>query len=162
MEYLIIFLIVCMVLGPVMMLQLSPAQRRKANLRNKAVALGLVVQYSDMPGQKVRPGRAAEKGISYSIRCADLASSKKKALPIWRLLRQGSDAQWHWSESGGAPEIACQSSLLDKAAGLPDVVRAMEYRNSQLTIYWKEQGSEQDVERIHAVMIAVKDCLEQE
>ncbi len=159
MKYLIIFLIVCMVLGPVMMLQLSPAQRRKANLRNKAVALGMVVQYSDMPGQKVRPGRATEKGISYSIRCADLTGNKKKELFVWCLLRGDSDTQWCWREPDGAPEIACQNMLSEKAAELPVVVRAMEYRNNQLTIYWKEQGTEQDVEQIYAVMVAVKDCL---
>ena len=145
-----------MVLGPVMMLQLSPAQQRKADLRNKAVALGLIVRFSDLPGQRVRAGKKKATGISYAIRCVDAQNNGRADPPAWRLFWKPEEENWSWDEAFTSPASSSQTQILAAVSELPRSMHSVECRNEMLTAYWKEQGSVADVESIHSALQALK------
>lgn len=146
--------IVAMVVGPIMMLQPSAAQRRQESLRQRAAQLGLRVKIVSLPQQ------ATESELPAVIPVYCLPHEPQgKNMSQWLLLR-GAYAHeanffgswvWHGKERATTAE---QEWLRSKLASLPNSVAALECGPQGICIYWSEAGGEKVLEGISELLLS--------
>jgi hypothetical protein len=158
--YLLIAILLGLVIGPILAMRPSPAQKRKMALRNKAISLGMTAHFSDMPTRAGRLGQQAEQGIAYRLR---YRPANKAKISDWRLLNRASTGyDWEWDRNVGRPEMAGKELLQQAVRKLPEMIRAVDYRDGVLAAYWQELGTEADVETIFKVLSEVQSVLDNE
>lgn len=135
----IVLLVIAMMVGPIMLMQPSHAQRRLAALRKHAESLGLKVGSSDVK---------AEGGQVCWFYWLPL-SGKDTPAPIV-LERQKYEHGLHiakyWSVKGRVPTATeTWETFLEQ---LPDSVYAVELNDHALGVHWSERGGEAVLESI--------------
>jgi hypothetical protein len=159
-KYLFIAILLGMVVGPLLAMRPSAGQKKKIALRNTAVKLGMTAHFSDMPVQAGRLSREVEHGIAYRL---NYRPANNVELPSWRLLNGTStDYGWEWDRVIGTPGLACRESLREMAARMPATIRAVDYSGNALSVYWQEQGTEDEVQIIFDVLNELKSLLDKE
>jgi hypothetical protein len=148
MTWLTIFIflgVLSLIIGPVMLMQPTPTQRREANLRNKALEQGLRVQLLPLPTGMVN--RTSKTGVCYS-----LAWPSAKSMPLTcSLIRKRFEHDlhvygvWDWYIKPDNEELV---DLLSRLTKVPDKVYAITCTPQNLGCYWSEIGQDDDVEDI--------------
>lgn len=144
--------IVAMVVGPIMMLQPSAAQRRQENLRARAAHLGLRVKIVSLPQQATQ----SEQPAAIPVYCLPHEPPGQSYSP-WLLLR-GTFAHeahffeaWQWHGTTKAAPLE-QEWLRKNLASLPGSVAALECGQQGICVYWTEAGGEKVLEGISALL----------
>lgn len=137
---------VALFMGPVLLMQPTPAQRREARLRKRALDLGLRVHLQPVPkesGSKPRAKMIAAYCLPWE--------SNKDANNVWLLVKTGYShglhfsGPWDWEkEAEGGNLLALQQSL----DTLPERVTAIASGPQGLCCYWDELGGEQVLDEI--------------
>lgn len=137
---------VALVLGPIMLMQPTPTQRREARLRQSALELGLRVHLQAVPKETDTDARAK----MMAAYCLPWASSKD-ANNAWILVKTKYShglhfsGPWDWEkEAEGGNFLALQQSL----ETVPERVVAIASGPQGLCCYWDELGGEQVLEEI--------------
>ena len=137
--------VLSLVIGPVMLMQPTPAQRREAGLRNKALEQGLRVQLLPLPTGMVN--RTSQTGVCYSLTWPSV-----KSMPLtWGLMRKNFEHDlhvfgvWDWYIKPDNEELV---DLLSRLSKVPDKVYAITCSPQNLGCYWSEMGQDDDVEDI--------------
>ena len=143
MIYIAIALACLLVIGPVMWMRPSPAQKRQTRLRLRARALGLEVRLTPMP-QARRPRVRQEaplQGVVYRLPVFD----RRAVVAVeHRIVREQAAAPWETDSEQPLP-TALQIAL-DKVAGaVPQDVAAIEIMPQGPAVYWLEKGDEETV-----------------
>lgn len=133
-------------LGPVMLMQPTPSQRREAKLRKKALDLGLRVHLQPLPkdaGTETRSKMIAAYCLPWE--------NSKDANNVWILVKTKYShglhfsGPWDWErEAEGGNLLALQQSL----EAVPERVVAIASGPQGLCCYWDELGGEQVLEDI--------------
>lgn len=149
MKYLLIFLGIVVVLSPLMWLRSSPAQARMTAFRQRALALGLRVQL--VPAADADEGDKRPEAVRYLLPGHGFA-------PTWTLIRsprRGWESPWpEWRWFRGEAPAALVPAIGGIMASLPATATALRGDREGLSVYWTEQGSVDEVDRI-------RDCLRQ-
>lgn len=153
MAWVIAMLALALVVSPVVWMMPSPAQRRQARLRQRAMQLGLQVRVGELPQthrQRVRrePARA---GVSYRLPVHD---QRELFAGEYRLCRERAGGAWVAEpERTLAPVLR---EALDAAmAAVPADVAAIELTPQGPALYWTERGDEPEVELLAAQLQAL-------
>ncbi len=152
MTYLLIVFVLALALAPIFALMPSKRQKLQMELRDRARQIGLQVLVCDIPQtrrQQVRQQRT-EQGVVYR-RLWEHSEMLKKQFQYIRV--RGDD-----NPEPMPSEIKVQLEQL--LFNLPDSVRAVDCATVGLGVYWKEEGSQDDVSMIKEQLDAVKiECL---
>lgn len=144
MQYLIIFAVLAIVIGPVMWIMPSPSQRRIVKLRNYAISKGFHIKVADLPQshrQKVRREDPV-RGVHYSLPLLVKPKPGDEKF-IYCLTRLGTQPQWVDDDIPGNANLMEQ--LL---AAMPEAVVAVEYASYGVAVYWREKGGNDAVDII--------------
>ena len=148
MSYLIIAVVVLMVLSPIFWIMPSPKQKRQMQLRQKAMALGLIVKIADLPQQhraKVRQEKA-EQGVTYLLPWE--VKRKHPEGVEYLLMRDPGDTPSSFDGSAFAQQM--QALMQAALQQLPDSVVALDYAKPGLSLYWRERGDIEVVSSLHS------------
>ena len=140
---LIAIVVALSLLGSVLWLKPSPAQRRQAELRALARQLGLDVRLAPLPQTRRARVRqqAPDPGVVYRLLRFDLK------VPLARdyvLVRESADAPWEPQTDELLP-TALQRVLDEVLQGLPRDSLAVELTPHGPGVYWRERGDAQTV-----------------
>ncbi|ACR14201.1 conserved hypothetical protein [Teredinibacter turnerae T7901] len=133
---LVLVFVVAMVVGPVMMMQPNKQERRLARLRSLAAKRGLRVNI----GQNPANGEPHQIAV-YSRLLPPPPKSVER--PQWCVARQSLEheinfsADWDWV-AANRPDAALQAALKPWLLELPAAIRAVEMRESAVSVYWTE------------------------
>lgn len=137
---------VALFLGPILLMQPTPSQRREAKLRKLAMESGLRVHMQKYPEGAETDGRA-KTITSYCLPWAD----KKDARDAWVLVKTKYDhglhfhGQWDWNKKADLVKEAALRRSLDT---VPERVVAIASGPQGLCCYWNELGGEGVVKEI--------------
>lgn len=130
-------------LGSVLWLKPSPAQRRQAELRELARQLGVDVRLASLPQTRRAMVRkqAADSGVVYRLLRFDI----KVPLPRdYVLVRENVGAPWEPRTDDVLPATV-QQAIEAVLSGLPRDCVAVELTPHGPGIYWRERGDAQTV-----------------
>lgn len=133
--FLVIFLVVCMAVGPVLMLQPSRRQRNLASLRLEATSLGL----------KVRMQRVSEQELAvYSVPWPSDAKRKYKGPDVYLKkvdYQHGLHLMGFWEvQPQPLADQAIINLLNDLIPLLPESVVGVELNPAGIGLHWLETG----------------------
>ncbi len=144
--YFLVIGVISLMIAPVLWMQPSPRQKQLAALRAKAMALGLSPQIAKRPSEVSQT--EADTVAKYSL----LLRENRKTLIMQRLAYrplykdEGVISGWLDQDDNAAePAIAQMLSLLPNSSYL------VELMGNSVSLYWKEQGEEQDLKIIYSV-----------
>ena len=143
---LIVFAII-MAIGPIMLMQPSNKDKRLANLRQKAVQMGLQVRMNDYS--------KGEQKITVAIYTYPVNLSKNA--PCWSLVRRAYEHEihfhgvWEWQSSTilanrRLPDLQC---FIDK---LSDDIVGLEVNHSGVGIWWQEKPSTMTIKELRGLL----------
>lgn len=150
--------VVAMVVGPVMLLQPSPQDRRQAQLRARARDLGLVVRLETLPVQATDLG-APERLPVYRLP-AQPSGAGSQCQP-WQLVRAVYSHEthflgdWRW-QGQGRPENGVLETLERYLPSLPESVLALGGDRRGWYLVWTEEGGVTLLERLAEQLQAIK------
>ena len=167
-KIIIVILVICMAIGPVMMLRLSPNQKRLANLRQKAVMDGLTVRTLKNPVAG-DPKFVTAYGKKWST-FEDFSRVRKQidAMPVWSLIRHSEPhglhfkEEWDWQIKPSTGRLAYESRLKTLLDSLPVSIIGVEVTREQCSFYWLERGvkaenetisKEQMLDNLHGILV---------
>jgi hypothetical protein len=148
MKLLIILLVVIgFILGPIMMLRPSPAQKRREQWRTRARAQGVHFSMRKLPQQ------ADEAEAPDALPVYFYVPRSQGEGDNWLLIRTNYQHDlnllgwWAWATSirPSEAELECLHDLLPK---LPQSVKALSSGGQGTSIYWGETGTEDDLVRV--------------
>jgi len=143
-KYLLILFIIAVALAPLSHFVPSKRQRHQARVRETAAVNGLFVEFRSLPGSasgRQPPGADSGRVIYYGKRLpASLKERPRRA--AW--LRDGE--AWRALEMGARPPDVLQE--------LPATVSAASVDEGSCGVYWQEDGGEEEVAAIVAVLEA--------
>jgi len=150
--------VTAMVVGPVMLLQPSPQDRRQAELRAKARSLGLVVRLETLPA------RATDLDAPQRLPVYRLPAQPSEALgqgQPWQLLRAAYRHEMHflddWCWQGqGRPAAGVLAVLEQYLPELPGSVQALGGDSRGCYLVWSEEGGVAVLEHLAALLRAIK------
>lgn len=147
MAYVVAIVAILMVVGSILWLKPSPAQRRQTELRLLARQLGIDVRLCNLPQcrrARVREERP-EQGVVYRLPIYDPAAA---GVPPYLLCRE--NAASAWSAEIDAPLPPALLALIDRVcAGLPADAVALELGPAGPAVYWKERGDDDTLRRLY-------------
>ncbi len=152
----IVGLVIALAVGPVMMAMPSKRQSYLAGLRKKAQELGFHIQLTSIDS-----GSNSERLAAYRLLWDD-----KQKVVAWRVLRKGYVhemhfcGEWAWDGDEGVNVPASllgwlQSNLPD----LPDQIRAVGADSAGVTLYWREQGGADALDKLFQTATALKQSI---
>ena len=150
--------VVAMVVGPVMLLQPSPQDRRQAELRARARRLGLIVRLETLPVQAT-DADAPERLPVYRLP-AQLQRGNGQSQP-WQLLRAAYRhdmhflGDWRW-QGQGRPGQGVLEALEAFLPELPRSVLAVGGDSRGCYLAWTEEGGVTLLERLTELLSAIK------
>ncbi len=160
MEWLIITFVLVSLIGSVMMVMPSPRQRFQAQLRLRALKMGIQVQLARVALPRAK-GELEPETVSvpaYRFIRDNLSRSERDRWVGWEVYRletldnaalpQG----WSWLKGQGALSQDAMTQLLALLDALPDDVVGVESTPLHLTLYWYERGEPDRLEQLHALV----------
>lgn len=157
MAYVVAIVAILMVVGSVLWLKPSPAQRRQAQFRLLARQLGIDVRLTALPQcrrARVREERP-EQGVVYRLPIFDPAAAD---VPHYLLCRETAGAPWS-AEIDAALSPALQGLVDRVCAGLPGDAVALELGPAGPAVYWKERGDEDTLRRLYKSLEDLRSAL---
>ena len=146
MTILILLGVVSLVLGPIMMMQPSPAQRRMASLREAALKNGLRVHMQPVP-TSVKLDYYLDMAAMYCLPWTE----QKHTRSSWLLTQRSYTHELHfdgvWEWQGEERELNVKA-LKCALAKVPNKVFAVARGPQGLCCYWSEFGKEEDVQAL--------------
>lgn len=148
---LLLFVVLCLILGPAAMLLPSRRERREAAFRRRALAAGLRVQLLQIPDPEAaldlsgKPLPSLRPAVAYRLARARPVGWRRHPAPAWKLVRSdragaGLPDGWAWQDGAAArpsPEIlALLASGLGQMA--PDVL-SIEEADYEFSVCWRER-----------------------
>lgn len=136
---------VALFFGPVLLMQPTPAQRREARLRKKALDLGMRVHLQPVPKDS---GETRAKMIA--AYCLPWENNKD-ASNVWLLVKTGYShglhfsGHWDWEKKAEGGNLSALQQALET---VPERVTAIASGPQGLCCYWNELGGEQVLEEI--------------
>jgi len=154
----IIILIVAvgLVLGPVMMMRPSPAQKNRESMRLVARAEGVHYSIRNLPQQADEQEKPAPIAV-YFLPPAEANPS----LDNWMLLRTRYQHDihflgwWAWRD-GNRPLGVEETVLREHLGGLPGSVKAVSGGAEGLSVYWDETGGEPVLKQVLKLLKALQ------
>jgi len=150
--------VVAMVVGPVMLLQPSPQDRRQAELRTRARGLGLVVRLESLPAQTTDLEEPQRQPLyCLPARPADKRGGKES----WQLVRAAYNHEshflgdWRW-QGRGRPGTRVTRRLEQCLPQLPESVLAVGSDSRGWYLVWTEEGGSAWLERLAQTLEALK------
>ena len=143
----IMIVVVALVVGPMMMMRPSPAQKNKENLRATAFAKGIRISVKNLPQLTTDIEKPAPVPVYF------FAPTDHHLDDDWFLLRTSYAHDLHflqWWEWQGdlRPTTAEQAALEAYLPSLPDSVRAVSMGSKGVCVYWQEQGGDPVLQQI--------------
>lgn len=151
----LVILVVALILGPIRMMQPSPAQKKREKLRLAARARGVHFALRNIPQQ------ADEQSPPGPIPVYFLAPGKNQTDKGWMLVRANYEHDihflgwWVW-QNRIRPTDAEVEALKTYLPGMPASVRALSAGNEGICVFWEEQGGESVLEQIIQLLEALK------
>lgn len=136
MAYLIIGVVVVLALAPLWHMMPSPGQRRVAKLREVAALAGLFVEFRDLPVSPERLARLAtseRQVLYYGVRLPASRGEPRKSVQWERV----SGPDWRSTDR--------KFLLPNEVAALPPAVLAVGVSEASCGLYWREEGTPEEV-----------------
>ncbi|MDX9873458.1 MAG: hypothetical protein RBS88_00995 [Spongiibacteraceae bacterium] len=148
MAWIVIVLGALLVIGPIFWIMPSARDRRLAELRSTAAKLGLELADVELPQTRRQRVRLEEtqRGMLYR---APLLQKPAVPVPLVRWVREAPDAPW---VREGEPPLEWSARLDAVLEQLPRSVCAFELGARGPAIYWREQGNEETVRQLAALL----------
>jgi len=141
---LIIGFSLCLIIGPILLLQPSPRQRKIADIRTKAYSLGFTVSMSEYEGDQVAEYLRAWPGTQLKWQATDWVLERKNYLHDIHFC-----GHWDWQGSSRAPEQSAQI-VHEFIERLPKSVVAVRASRAGIALQWREAGGEQALQELLA------------
>lgn len=142
MTYLLITIIIFLALAPLWHFMPSRRQRREAKLREAAALAGLFVEFRDLPlpeAQRARLPTSERQVLYYGRRLKPARGSARRSAAWWR-----KDGEWRSQDPDAAlPAVASE---------MPPAVLALGISEGSCGIYWQEDGEEETVQALAALL----------
>jgi hypothetical protein len=142
MTYLLITIIIFVALAPLWHFMPSRRQRREAKLRETAALAGLFVEFRDLPlpeAQRARLPSSERQVLYYGRRLKRTRGDARRSAAWWR-----KDGEWRSSDPHAAlPSVAPE---------MPPAVLALGITESSCGVYWQEEGEEETVRALAALL----------
>lgn len=139
-----------LIVGPVMLMQPTPAQRREASLRKEASSQGLRVHFQPIPEGCDFQSRN-NQAVTYCLPWQHQSDIKNQ----WLLVRKRFahelhfSEQWDWVQKPKAAVAAqVENALRDVLVDTPDFVFAVASGPQGLCGFWSEMG---EVEKVRVI-----------
>lgn len=147
--------VVALTFGPILMLQPSAAERRQAELRNRAMKLGLSVSIGALPRQDTDLEAPGMMAIYRWARHHSRAPGQ-----CWLLLRAAYRHEQHflqcWAWQGsGRPDAPERAALEAVVASLPESVLGLGADSGGWYAYWTESRYPGELERVYDALTAL-------
>lgn len=148
MVYLIIFCALALIVGPMLAILPSPAQRRQMQLRQQAMAKGLRVQLCALPQtRQAKVLREAKlQGALYRREWLQKVPPDCPASPL-TCIRSPRGIEWLGDLAHPRTDLLQQGLL-----ALPEDILALEYSTAGLGCFWLEAGDAEVIEIIDRVL----------
>ena len=159
-----IALVLLLMALPVIQMIPSPKQKQRAQLRQSALELGLVVQFCHMPkspADTAEPsnGRGAEQAqrqaIAYRLRRSPEDKALFKQHTTYRIKTDAAQQSYPGFNEKLNPSKTLLTDIIILLRQLPTDVAVFESSPSHLSVYWHEQGQADDVATIQHCLHSV-------
>jgi hypothetical protein len=150
----IMVVVVALVVGPVMMMRPSPAQKNKERLRAIAFAKGIRISVRNLPQQATESEKPAPVPVYF------FAPTVHHLDDDWFLLRTSHAHDlhflgwWEWHDKLRATEDE-QAVLKQYLPLLPESVRAVSMGSKGVCVYWQEQGGDEVLQKVIRLLEAL-------
>jgi hypothetical protein len=147
--------VVALAFGPIMMLQPSGAERRQAELRSRAMKLGLSISIGALPRQATDLEAPEQMAIYRLPRYHTRALGER-----WQLVRAAYShdqhflQRWAWQGSG-RPGSAEKTSLEEVVRQLPESVLGLGADSGGWYCYWTESRQPGELERLYDALTSL-------
>lgn len=133
-----------MIAYPLMQIVPSGQQKQQIALRQYAMTKGLKVQIKkpDLPKEMQQQIDALMRCVSY-FKAADNNALSSTYLAV----RTQYHDDWYWLD-GRRPEAEVLANILEYFQSIPDFIPAIELSRAGSSLYWAEQGSNDDIDEI--------------
>jgi hypothetical protein len=161
---LLIAFILCLIIGPILLILPSPRQKEQMAFRREAMNRAITVELSTIDDIDPDPEKylsSLGKALPRVIKCIAYRHSRKRPaewrrLPRvnWKLVRRtGNDnrlpAGWDWQDTDAeALPPKFRESLISKLEELPADVLCLEETGYMVSLYWREQGGTDAMHRV--------------
>lgn len=135
----IIVIVIALMVGPIMVMQPTPSQKRTAALRQRAQALGLKVGSSDVKDEAGQLCWFYWLPLNTDTGPAPVVLERQK-------YQHGLHIAKYWSVKGRAPTEAKPWEAF--LSTLPDSVHAVELNDHALGVHWNERGGDTVLEQL--------------
>lgn len=155
----IILIVIALIVGPVRMMQPSPAQKQRENLRLAARARGVHFAMRNLPQQ------ADEQSAPGLIPVYFLPPTKNLTEKGWMLLRANYAhdihflGAWAW-RTDTRPSQAELDLLSARLPSMPESVRALSAGSEGICVFWPEVGGEAALTQIIQLLEDLKAAAE--
>ncbi len=152
-KYLIFLLVFAMLVAPVFWMMPSPRQKRAMRLRERAMQLGMQVSICDLPQSRRSRVRKEqpEQGVAYRLAWQQAMPTGKYSYLCLRV-EDG-------FETIGDSNPLINESLQGCLSEAPPEVLALECNGSGLLLFWREHGSVDEVEKLHAFLQTSREAM---
>lgn len=173
MVWVIIIGVLVLAFAPIFWVLPTSEQRRQMKLRNRAMQSGLVVQLVQLPDpdppaieRVTSSGRIREvKRACVAYRLPLRGIDTVMALPAWRIDRvrmeenSSADLPSKWMWFGERPRVApdYMARVIDVLTKVPQDSVAVEATADAVSIYWREQGDVENVDRVAELLRALEE-----
>lgn len=160
MEWVISIVVMLSLLGSIMWLRPSPRERMVSIVRLHARQLGFSVQIAHLETPRAKGEMEPEKirVPAYRMLRSDLSSDQRDQWASWQIFRtenvanQGLPAGWSWKRGEYQLSSAACEQIAALIQTLPPEVIALESSPVHFSVYWRESGGPEQLDRIHAAL----------
>ena len=151
----IVVVVIALILGPIRMMQPSPAQKNREKLRLAARARGVHFALRNIPQQ------ADEQEAPSPVPVYFISPGKNQTGKGWMLVRANYKHDihflgwWAW-QSEVRPSSAELEVLTTHLPGLPASVCALSSGGEGICVFWEEQGGEAALEQVIQLLEVLK------
>jgi len=149
----IVIFIVLALMGSFFWIMPSPRDKKRMELRQKAMRLGLKIRFPDR-GLKDRLIRFEDNVLGTVMYELYVIARKKPDLSgAFFIIKDEGEASWRFIEASLPMNLqAVSGRLLLALEGLPVSLNLAMLSSNGVSIFWDERGVEEDVEQLFAVM----------
>ncbi|HWV16682.1 MAG TPA: hypothetical protein VN030_14725 [Cellvibrio sp.] len=151
---LVMIVVIALVVGPILMMRPSPAQRNKEQLRSLAAAKGISFSIKNLPQQAGELEAPAPIPVYFYPPASDSETD-------WLLLRANYPHEIHflqrWAWQGDVRASQGEQQLLERQLPLlHESVMAVSAGSKGICVFWREKGGEPALEQIMSLLEALK------
>ncbi|MDP6969105.1 MAG: hypothetical protein QGG88_08340 [Gammaproteobacteria bacterium] len=164
-KWLIVVLVVLSLAGSISWVLPTPVQRAQARIRKLAMQQGVQVRISKLQGPREAGEIAPESHLAtgYGLARSSAASKGMAKSHHWEIFRarglntQGLPAGWCWNRGADALSATQLQVLTQLINRLPEDVYALGSSPINVTIYWHEKGTPEELDELVAVLNGLLD-----